>query len=121
MKSRVPRELVGTWLTFDSGNAKQIYVFAANGVYSFAGLLRQQRSSGMFTFSISAEGKVTVGSTSLVLRPLRGAKSLRDPDSPSSNYDRPVSTEPERYEWKVRNGILSLTDDTGLTVQYRSE
>jgi hypothetical protein len=119
--SRVPRELVGTWVTFDSGNAKQMYVFAADGSYSFAGLLQQQRSSGMFTFSVSAEGTVTVSRTGLVLRPVRGVKSLRDPDSPSSNFDRPISTEPERQEWRISDGILSLTDDTGLTVQYRSE
>lgn len=120
-KARVPRQLVGTWVTFGDANAKQLYDFTADGLYTFAGILQQKRSSGMFTFTLSAQGTVVVSRTSLVLRPSGGTRSLRDPDSPSSNYDRPISTEPETYEWDITDDTLSLTDNTGLTLQYARE
>jgi len=120
-RSSIPTRLVGTWVTFDSGNAKQMYVFSADGLYTFVGLLQQQRPSGMFSFSITAEGTAAANKSRLILQPARGMKSMRDPDSPSSNYDRPIGMSPESYEWDVSGDVLSLTDKTGLTVRYAAE
>lgn len=120
-KARLQRALVGTWVTFGDSNAKQMYVFAADGTYTFTGVQEQTRPHGVFTFSVTADGTMVADGTNLILQPLHGLKSLRDPDAPSSNYDKPISTEQESYVWARTEDTLNLTDETGLTLQYARE
>ena len=90
--SALPRGLAGTWTCLDQGSAEAMYEIHEDGTYRRARVLMQSRSSGTFTFSIGDAGTVRVKGTTLTVAPSRGAKSLSDPDSPSSNYrDRPLT------------------------------
>jgi hypothetical protein len=118
---RLPSALVGTWDSAE-GAAEIIYVFKADGTYKHAGVLLQERPSGLFSFKIGARGTVTVRGRSLVLHPRSGTESLHDPDDESSDYRRPIRTAPERFRWSIsgygRSARLRLTDRTGNAVTY---
>ena len=116
----VPDELIGTWVSTDPGGAELIYVFARDGRYKHAGVLLQQRDTGMFSFQRSAQGYVRVQDGALVLHPESGTQEISDPDVPSANSKRPIDTSPERYDWAVDEDgpRLELTDADGVTIEY---
>jgi hypothetical protein len=119
--SRLPSALVGTWDSAE-GAAEIVYVFRSDGTYKHAGVLLQERPSGLFSFKIGARGTVTVRGRSLVLHPRSGFQSLHDPDDSSRDYRKPISRAPERYRWSISgygsSARLRLTDRTGNTVTY---
>jgi hypothetical protein len=118
----VPRALVGTWTSLDQGSAEAMYEIHDDGTYRRARVLMQARSSGTFSFSIGDVGTIRVAGTTLTVRPIRGVKSLSDPDSPSSGYkDRPLTDlEPEPYTFSVTADRMTLTDANG-SVPYARE
>jgi hypothetical protein len=113
----LPAELIGTWGSA-GGEAEIIYRFARDGVYEYAGVLTQQRPSGVFSLTISAVGTVSVDGPVLVVQPTRGTREITDSDSPSSDRTTPVDTTAQRYRWAVRGSQLVLTDGKGTTITY---
>jgi hypothetical protein len=116
----LPPELVGKWES-QSTNATIAYRFLADGRYINVSILQQPRSSGLFEFSIEARGTATVDEDVLVLHPVSGTQSRKDPDAPSSDYTRPVSTESERFTWSADSSSLTLTDSDGVTITYERQ
>ncbi|NJP92026.1 hypothetical protein HCN51_21610 [Nonomuraea sp. FMUSA5-5] len=116
-----PSPLVGIWESTGPGAALLVYKFDENGTYRHAGVLNQQRASGVFSFEIAVMGQAEADGETLILRPAAGTKTLRDPDSPSSSYrDRPMDDlSPERYAWRMADGMLKLTSDSGDTISYK--
>ena len=99
-----------------------MYEIHEDGTYKRARILMQARSSGTFSFSIGDVGTIRVTGTTLTVRPVRGVKSLTDPDSPSSSYrDRPLTDlEPEPYTFSMSADRMTLTDANG-SVAYARE
>jgi hypothetical protein len=122
--SRLPTALVGTWASA-AGGVELIYIFRSGGTYAHAGVVLQERASGLFSFEIAARGRVTVRGRVLVLHPRSGTQTLRDPDVPSRNYRRPISRKSKRYRWSVagfgRSARLTLVDRTGNAVRYKRQ
>jgi hypothetical protein len=115
----LPEELVGRWVSTGSGGAEIIYEFAADGAYKYAGVLLQQRDTGMFSFIRSAVGTVSVDGDVLTLRPDHGTEKLQDPDVPSASTEHPIETTEETLAWRIDGGgRLSLTDASGNTIVY---
>ncbi|EMY35858.1 hypothetical protein D477_002201 [Arthrobacter crystallopoietes BAB-32] len=84
-------------------------------------VLLQQRPSGLFSFTISASGYATISGGMLVLTPIEGTQTMEDPDSPSSNFDKPLEDlTPEEYAWSFQSGQLILTGEYG-TIAYTWE
>jgi hypothetical protein len=118
----VPAELVGTWVSTDSGNAEMVYRFLSDGRYRHAGVLLQQRPSGQFSYEIAATGTMQVVGSRLVLQPTSGTQTLKDPDSPTGGWQRPIKNDPEPYTWQLSSAnVLALTDSEGNTITYRRE
>ena len=96
-----PAELVGTW-TSSSGGAELVYEFARDGSYKYVGVLLQERPSGTFSFTVAERGAASAEDSDLTLRPSKATESLKDPDSPSSDYtDRPSSLAPKSLRWSL--------------------
>ncbi|MEU4513625.1 hypothetical protein AB0G05_29350 [Nonomuraea wenchangensis] len=116
-----PSPLVGLWESTGQGNALLVYKFDEDGTYRHAGVLNQQRPSGVFSFEIAVKGQAEADGETLVLRPAEGTKTLRDPDSPSGSYrDRPMDDlSPERYSWRLADDVLVLTSGSGEAVSYK--
>ncbi|MEA2137554.1 MAG: hypothetical protein QOG56_704 [Solirubrobacteraceae bacterium] len=120
--SVLPRELVATWISTDEGAAELIYVFNDDGTYKHAGVLLQERDTGLFSYKIGARGSARTRGHTLVLRQHSGTQSLRDPDSPSSNFDKAMRPTVKRYTWATRGGLLFLTDSTeAQPIEYRRQ
>jgi hypothetical protein len=121
--SALPRGLAGTWTGLDQASAETMYEIHEDGTYRRARVLMQSRSSGTFTFSIGDAGTVRVKGTTLTVAPSRGAKSLSEEDSPSSNYrDRPLTDlEPEQYAFRLAGDRLTLTASRGTVVYQREK
>lgn len=120
--SAVPAELVSTWVSTDSGNAELVYRFTSDGRYRHAGVLLQQRPSGQASYEIAVTGTMQVAGSRLVLQPVSGTQTLKDPDSPNGGWQRPIKTNPETYTWQLSAaGVLALTDAEGSTITYRRE
>ena len=120
--SKLPAELVGTWIATDSGGAELVYEFTADGTYRHAAVLLQPREAGMFSFTIGARGIVTVDGRRLVLEPQSGNQEIKDPDDASRSSKRSIDRAPQAYAWTIDSldsGItLRLTDASGLTIAY---
>ncbi|TKK85265.1 hypothetical protein FDA94_26735 [Herbidospora galbida] len=120
-----PAELLGTWQSTGAGDALLVYRFDGDGTYAHAGVLSQQRPSGVFSYEVGASGSVDVDGERLVLRPESGTTTLTDPDSPGSSYqDRPMTDlSAEEYTWALSaDGDLALTEAaSGRTITYRKQ
>jgi hypothetical protein len=121
----LPEGLAGTWVSTDQGNAELVYQFAENGTYKHAGVLLQQRQSGIFKFTVGEAGTVRVQGRTMTMRPRTSTVTLEDPDSPSSNYQRPGSKEAKQFTWRF-NGtgssrLLVMEDGQGITIAYQRQ
>ena len=102
--------------------AELIYEFAEDGTYGHAGVLLQQRDTGVFSVQRSARGTVDVTGGSLTLRPEEGTLKVEDPDVPSASRESPIDTSPETFEWSIDDRRrLSMTDTSGSTIEYARE
>ncbi|MEV6598686.1 hypothetical protein AB0M36_17775 [Actinoplanes sp. NPDC051346] len=117
----LPATLVGSWVSTGEGNAEMIYEFDADGTYRYAGVLMQQRPSGLFSFEVGAAGTARATRTRITLRPQRGTQTLKDPDSPDGGWQRPADTTPKVLRWRMSGDKLLLTDDEDITVTYRRQ
>jgi hypothetical protein len=117
----VPAKLVGSWVSTGGGNAEMIYEFDADGVYRYAGVILQQRPSGVFSFEIGATGRASFTGSRLTLRPERGTQTLKDPDAADGGWQRPISTEQQVLRWRMSGGRLQITDTESITVTYRRQ
>jgi hypothetical protein len=91
-----------------------VYRFHADGTYESAEVLMQERPSGIFSFTVGAAGIAEVVGDTLVLTQQSGRETMVDPDSPSSNFDRPLSPlEEKTYFWSFDRGLLTLTNELG--------
>jgi hypothetical protein len=114
----LPEDLLGLWVSIDQGDAETIYRFVADGTYDQVSILMQARPGGTFSFTIQASGLVQIEGDRMVLTPTEGNEAMQDPDSPSSNFDRPLDDlSPEDLIWTIENGTLFLTGQYG-TVAY---
>ena len=114
----LPEDLLGLWVSIDQGDAETIYRFAADGTYDQVAILMQARPSGTFSFTIQASGLVQIEGDRMLLTPTEGNEAMQDPNSPSSNFDRPLDDlSPEDLTWTIENGTLFLTGQYG-TVAY---
>ena len=114
----LPEDLLGLWASIDQGDAETAYRFVADGTYDRVSILMQARPSGTFAFTIQATGLVRIEGERGVT-PTAGREAMQDPDSPSSNYDRPLDDlSPEEFLWTIENGTLFLTGQYG-TVAYK--
>lgn len=106
-------DLVGTWIstgTSEYGTAEIVYRFQSGGTYKHAAVLMQQRPEGVFSFTVAAKGTVTIKGDILTLRPTWGSKTLKDPEDPSRNYERPLADHSaERYHLKLSASRLVLS------------
>lgn len=114
----LPQELVGQWTSVGQGNAETTYRFHNDGTYQRVSVLLQQRSSGQFSFTVTAEGLASVSKNRLTLTPFKGIQTMDDPDAPSSNFNKPLTDlSPTEFEWSFQDGQLILANDLG-TVPY---
>jgi hypothetical protein len=113
-----PAQLVGTWESLDSGNATDVIRFEQPGRFKRASVLTQQRTSGLFKYTISATGNVRLSGQNLALEPTSGTQKLEDPDAVNGGWERPHTLEVERFQWSVTGGQLRLSGETG-TVAYK--
>jgi hypothetical protein len=120
--SELPEGMVGTWSSSE-GDATLVFRFSADGTYRHAGVLTQPRATGTFEFSISEIGRATVRGSQLTLRPRSGTTKRKDPDDPSGDYERPISTEPRQLSWRLDSSgdVLYLRDAEGVEVSYDRE
>ncbi len=110
----IPDELIGTWRSIGQGTAEVVYHLHADGSYESAEVLMQERPSGVFSFTIGAAGVAKADGDTLVLTQQRGRETMTDPDSPSSDFDRPLSPLEERsYAWSFDGGMLTLANEFG--------
>jgi hypothetical protein len=117
----VPADLVGSWVSTDNGNAEMIYEFDADGTYRYAGVLIQKRPSGTFSFEVGAAGTIRTTRTRITLRPERGTQTLKDPDSATGGWQRPVSKAVQVVRWRMDGDRLVLTSGDGIAVDYRRQ
>lgn len=118
----LPRGLAGTWTSLDQGSAEAMYELLDDGTYRRARVLMQSRASGTFSFTIGDVGTIRVSGATVTVTPSEGTTSLKDPDSPSSNYENRPLTDltPERYTYSLSGDRLTLTDGNGA-VSYQRE
>lgn len=117
----LPQEFEGLWTSVGQGSAETIYRFRRDGSYDKVSILLQQRPSGKFSFTITASGSAAVSGNLLTFTPAEGTQTMEDPDSPSSNFDKPLEDlTPEKYLWQFQNGQLILSDKLG-SVAYTWE
>ncbi|MFC8361875.1 hypothetical protein ACFUIY_18665 [Streptomyces griseorubiginosus] len=117
----LPSALVGSWRSIEEADdtATIAYRFTPDGRYKYVGLITQPIPEGIFKVTFVARGTARVDGAQLLLRPVTATRSREDPRSPQDDYtDRPSSLDPEQYEWRVSDGVLSLTGDSGNTVTY---
>jgi hypothetical protein len=114
----LPRELEGLWTSVGQGSAETIYRFRTDGRYDKVSILLQQRPSGIFSFTITASGNAAIVGDQLIFTPVVGTQSMEDPDSPSSNFNKPLADfTPDQFSWAFKEGQLILTNERG-TVPY---
>ncbi|WP_162795169.1 hypothetical protein [Nonomuraea lactucae] len=117
--------LVGTWVatgTSDFGTAELVYRFAADGTYKHASVVMQPRPAGVFSFTVAAKGRATVRGDTLTLRPTWGTRTLKDPEDPSRDYARPLSSlAPERYRMQWSGTALMLTGKNGSPLHFERQ
>jgi hypothetical protein len=122
--SGLPGGLVGVWSSSE-GDATLAYRFTADGGYRHAGLLTQPRATGVFEFRVVERGTVTVRGDRMTLRPTAGTTTRKDPDDPGGDYERPITTEPRRFTWRLDTSggrdVLYLKDTDGVEVSYDRE
>jgi hypothetical protein len=119
--SAIPSRLVGTWST-NGGDAELVYRFSADGTYRFVGVILQREANGNFEFTTQEIGTATVDGSTMTLQPERGTITRKNPDSPSENYERPVSTKPKRLDWSIDDTsgreILTTVDESGVRLTF---
>lgn len=114
----LPREFEGLWTSVGQGSAETIYRFRTDGSYDKVSILLQQRPSGIFSFTVTASGNATLDGDQLILTPFGGTQAMEDPDSPSSNFNKPLTDlTPDQFGWAFQEGHLMLTNEWG-TVPY---
>ncbi|MFG3438422.1 hypothetical protein ACGF0J_14355 [Nonomuraea sp. NPDC047897] len=117
--------LVGTWVATgasDFGTAELVYRFTADGAYKHASVLLQSRPAGVFTFTVAAKGRATLRGDTLTLRPTWGTRTLKDPEDPSRDYERPLSSlAPERYRIRWSGTGLVLTGANGSSSHFERQ
>lgn len=117
----LPQEFAGLWTSVGQGSAETIYRFRTDGSYDKVSILLQQRPSGLFSFTIRASGTAEIAGDLLTLTPVEGTQAMDDPDSPSSNFNKPLTDlTPDEVIWAFQDGRLILTDQWG-TVPYTWE
>lgn len=117
----LPSELEGLWTSVGQGSAETIYRFRTDGSYDKVSILLQRRPSGTFSFTITASGFAEIDGDRLTLTPVEGTQAMEDPDSPSSNFNKPLSDLiPDQFVWSFQDGSLILADERG-TVAYTWE
>ncbi|MDP9999736.1 hypothetical protein [Pseudarthrobacter sulfonivorans] len=117
----LPSELEGLWTSVGQGSAETIYRFRTDGSYDKVSILLQRRPSGTFSFTITASGFADIDGDRLTLTPVEGTQAMEDPDSPSSNFNKPLSDLiPDQFVWSFQDGSLILADERG-TVAYTWE
>jgi TIR domain len=87
-RSPMPPELVGFWshATPESGSS---YEFFRDGTYLYAGVLRQNRPGGSYSFEIFDEGIVDAEPDGVMrLQPLRVSATQEDNGRPETSYSR---------------------------------
>lgn len=118
----VPAVLVGTWVSMGGGDAERVFRFGPDGVYRHAGVLLQQRPSGLYSIELAVRGRARAEGERLVLRPESGTITIKDPDSAESSGQRPADTAEERYSWRVgADDVLVMTSADGGTSQFRRD
>ena len=118
----LPDTLVGSWNSVEeAGEAATIaYRFTGDGRYKYVGLISYPVPEGVVKVTFVAEGTARVDGSELRLQPVTATRSMEDPRAPQDNYaDKPSSLDPERYVWRVTEGVLGLTGEDGNTVPYR--
>jgi hypothetical protein len=112
--------LIGTWASTDPGAAEFVYRFDPDSTYAWVGVIVQQRASGVFRYTVQAEGQYEVSQHSIRLQPLRASKSREDPDDPAGDYtDIPTHLDPSMLTWSIdAAGILQLTDAKFGTMSF---
>lgn len=117
----LPREFEGLWTSVGQGSAETVYRFRSDGSFDRVSILLQERPSGKFSFVITASGSAVVSGNHLTLTPAEGTQAMEDPDSPSSNFNKPLADlTPDEYLWRFQDGQLILSDELG-SVAYTWE
>lgn len=115
-----PEQLVGVW-SHTSTYSESVLRFLPDGRYAAVQILSRPAANGVFQATFAHDGRAEVDGDRLTLRPARATLSIEDDDDPASSYtDRPSSTDPITYRWRIDDGVLTLTGDTGAT-PYRRE
>lgn len=110
----LPQEFEGLWTTVGQGSAETVYRFRSDGSYDRVSTLLQDRPSGRFSFVITASGFAVISGNNLTLTPTEGTQVMEDPDSPSSQFNKPLGDlTPDVYLWRFQDGQLILSDELG--------
>lgn len=117
----LPQEFEGLWTSVGQGSVETVYRFRRDGSYDRVSILLQQRPSGKFSFIITASGFAAISGNLLTLTPTEGTQAMEDPDSPSSNFNKPLKDlTPDKFLWTFQDGQLILSDELG-SVAYTWE
>jgi hypothetical protein len=108
------QELEGLWTSVGQGSAETVYRFRTDGRYDRVSILLQRRPSGIFSFTVTASGFAETDGDRLTLTPVEGTQAMSDPDSPSSNFNKPLADfTPDQFIWALQDGRLILTNQRG--------
>ncbi len=117
----IPSKFLGMWVSIGQGSAETIYRFNSDASYDKASVLMDELPSGVFSFTVSETGMVSLSGSVLTMVPVEGTESLSDPSSPSSNYERPLrDLTPRTFSWAFRSEQLVLTNQYG-SVAYSQQ
>jgi len=117
----LPLELEGLWTSVGQGSAQTVYRFRTDGRYDKVSILLQRRPSGIFSFTITASGFAEIYGDRLTLTPVEGTQAMEDPDSPGSNFNKPLADlTPDQFIWAFQEDRLILANEWG-TVPYTWE
>jgi TIR domain len=124
LPEKVPKELVGLWVSTGMGDAVQQYDFYSNGTYQHVGITRQQLPNGMFEFEVFHEGAVTVTGGLITFEAFRATASRSHPDHPAEDYaNQSRRAETATLTWRLQprgaQKFLVLGDGSAPAVVYR--
>jgi hypothetical protein len=109
--SEVPAELLGSWVSIESGNAEFHYAFSSDGTYEFFGLFADPELGVDFT--VGAVGLLTVTLETLELEPVEAERT--DAGSAPESIDMAPSSVP----WAITpDDVLILETEFG-TMDFR--